>query len=327
MNGLRLARYLLGRLVQAVLILLVIAVLSFLLLELAPGDMADILAGEAGAFDPAYAEALRARLGLDQPFLLRLGHYLLGIVQLDLGESFRHGKPVAALIAERFWPTLLLVVAASLLALSLAIVLSILASRRPAGVIDRGITSLLVFAYGMPVFWVGLVLILVFSLHLGWFPTGGMETLFSTFTGANRVRDILWHLTLPAVALALFNLALYTRLLRASLREVLEQDYIRTVRAQGMSEARVVGVHALSNALLTLLTTLGNQVGATLGGAVVVETVFSWPGLGRLVYESLLSRDTALLVGVVLFGGCMVVLCNLLVDLLQHWLDPRVELP
>jgi peptide/nickel transport system permease protein len=282
------------------------------------------MAGDGGA-DPGYVELLREKYGLDKPAPIRLLYYINQLAHLDLGYSFPQSANVTDLIADRVGPTLLLMSSSLLLAIFGAVTMGTLAAWNVHRAADGIVSVLTLLFYATPVFWVGLMLILIFSVKLSLLPSGGMETLFSGYTGWKHVKDVGLHLILPAVTLSFFQLALFTRLLRASLLEVLRQDFVRTARAKGIGEWRVLGVHALGNALLPLVTMIGMQIGSALGGAVVVESVFAWPGLGRLAFEALAARDTNLLVGIVLFSGLVVIVVNLLVDLLYGWLDPRIE--
>jgi peptide/nickel transport system permease protein len=318
-------KFVVRRIAQSALLFFLTILLTFALINTAPGDMVDVMAGDSGGADPGYVQLLREKYGLDRPLPVRLYNYVDQLAHLDLGYSFPQSAPVTDLIADRVGPTLLLMVSSLALAVLGALILGTAAAWNVHRLTDGAVSVLALLAYATPVFWIGLMLILVFSVKLSWFPSSGMETLFSGYTGLARVRDIAWHLVLPAITLSLFHLALFTRLLRASLLEVLRQDFVRTARAKGIGEWRVLGVHALSNALLPLVTMIGMQIGASLGGAVVVESVFAWPGLGRLAFEALNARDTNLLVGIVLFSGLVVITVNLLVDLLYGWLDPRIE--
>jgi len=318
-------KFLLRRILQSAVLFFLTVLLTFTLINATPGDMVDVMAGDSGGADPAYVEMLRGKYGLDKPLPVRFFNYADQLAHLDLGYSFPQSANVTDLIVDRIGPTLLLMLASLAIAVVGALILGITAARHVHRAADGIVSVLALLAYATPVFWVGLMLILLFSVKLGWFPSSGMETLFSGYTGWERWKDIGWHLVLPAVTLSLFHLALFTRLLRASLPEVLRQDYVRTARAKGLGEFRVIAVHALSNALLPLVTMVGMQIGASLGGAVVVESVFAWPGLGRLAFEALGARDTNLLVGIVLFSGLVVITVNLLVDLLYGWLDPRIE--
>ncbi|MDX1430962.1 MAG: ABC transporter permease [Gammaproteobacteria bacterium] len=318
-------RYAARRLVQAVPIVIGIVIMNFLLLQLAPGDAADVLAGEAGSATPEYMAMLRERFGLDQPVWLQLVLYVKNILLLDLGFSFRHNMPVLELILERLWPTLLLMGTTLLLSVGVGIVLGLLAAARVGTWRDTMISILAIVSYATPLFWVGLMLIVAFSLKLNWFPATGMENVAMFYEGWDRVVDIAHHLVLPAITLSLFYLALYTRLMRAAMLEQYGMDYVVTARAKGLAERRITFKHVVRNAVLPVVTMAGIQVGSLLGGSVVVESVFGWPGLGLLAFQSLFARDFNLLLGIFFLSACLVVLVNLLVDLLYTFLDPRIE--
>ena len=320
------ALFVLRRLLQAVPIVLGIAVFNFLLLHLAPGDAADVLAGEAGGASPEYLARLKADFGLDQPLHVQLLRYLANVATLDLGHSFRHNMPVTALILSRLPATLLLMVAAVGLAFSAGVGLGVTAARHVRRPLDGIISVAALLAYATPIFWIGLMMILLFSVHLGWLPSGGMQTVGAGLTGWAAVTDVASHLVLPTITLALFYMALYTRLMRASMLEVYGQDFVTTARAKGLDERRVAYRHVFRNALLPMVTMLGLQVGALLGGSVLVETVFGWPGLGRLAFEAVFQRDHNLLLGILLLSSLVVVLVNVVVDLAYARLDPRIEL-
>ncbi|MCU0869447.1 MAG: ABC transporter permease [Burkholderiales bacterium] len=321
----RLLRILAWRLLQAVPIIVGIAVFNFLLLHLAPGDAADVLAGEAGGATPEYIAELRARFGLDQPLPVQLGRYLANVATLDLGWSFRHQKSVTELIATRLPATLLLMLAAVATAFTLGVVAGVTAARFLRRWPDSLISVLALLAYATPIFWVGLMLILLFSVQLGWLPSGGIETVGADLAGLDRIVDIARHMVLPTLTLALFFLALYARLMRASMLEVYGQDFVTTARAKGLTERRVAYRHVLRNALLPMVTMLGLQIGSLLGGSVLVETVFGWPGLGRLAFEAVFQRDHNLLLGILLLSSLLVVIANVVVDLVYARLDPRIE--
>jgi peptide/nickel transport system permease protein len=325
MRGSRLVRYALVRLLQAVPVVLGVVVLNFLLLQLAPGDAATVLAGEAGGAPPEYVAELRARFGLDQPMLVQLGLYLKNILLLDLGYSFRNNAPVLDLILERLWPTLLLMGATFVLSVGGGVVIGLLAALWVRTWRDHLISVVAVIAYATPLFWIGLMLILVFSIWLDWFPTSGMEDVVAFNEGWARVLDIAHHLVLPTITLSLFYLALYTRLMRATVLEQRGAEYVTTARAKGLTEGRITMRHILRNALLPVVTMAGVQVGALLGGSVVVETVFAWPGLGQLAFQSLFARDFNLLLGIFFLSACLVVIVNLAVDVIYVLLDPRIR--
>ena len=310
----------------AMLYALVIAMINFLLLQLVPGDLADVIAGEAGAATPEYMESLRKRFGLDQPVVVQLWRYIVQLVQLDLGFSFRHNMPVSDLILERLGPTLLLMSVSLCLAIFVGVVLGVLSTRKVNGLLDSTIAVLALVAFATPLFWSGLMAIVLFSAKLGWLPSGGFETIGSNLTGAARAMDVARHMVMPVFALFLFFTAAYTRLMRASMLEVLNQDYVTTARAKGLSERTVVFKHALRNALLPIVTMIGLQMSALIGGSVLVETVFGWPGLGRLAFEAVFQRDLNVLLGILFVSSLVVLAANILVDLAYVLLDPRIEM-
>jgi peptide/nickel transport system permease protein len=318
-------RYAARRLAQASPIVLGIIVMNFFLLQLAPGDAADVLAGEAGSATPEYMTMLRERFGLDRPLLLQLFLYMKNILLLDLGFSFRHNMPVLFLILERLGPTLLLMGTTLLLSVGFGIGLGLLAATRVGSWRDAMISVLAIVSYATPLFWVGLMLIVAFSLKLDWLPATGMESVGMFYAGWERVADVARHLILPAVTLSLFYMALYTRLMRAAMLEQSGMDYVTTARAKGLSERRITFRHILRNAVLPVVTMAGVQMGNLLGGSVVVESVFGWPGLGLLAFQSLFARDFNLLLGIFFLSACLVVVVNLLVDLFYTFLDPRIE--
>ncbi len=322
----KILRYVIRRLIQAIPIILAIIVLNFFLLNMAEGDAVDVLAGEAGSATPEYMAELRAKFGLDQPLPVQLLVYLKNIVSLDLGYSFRHDMPVSILIVDRFWPTLLLMVSTIILAIGFGILLGLLAATNLNTWKDAVISVFALITYATPLFWVGLMMIVVFSINLRWFPTSGMENVAAFYEGFDRFVDITHHLVLPTITLSLFYLALYTRLMRASMLEQYGQDYVVTARAKGLPERRITFGHVLRNALLPVVTMAGVQVGALIGGSVIVESVFAWPGLGMLAFESLFARDLNLLLGIFLISSVLVVVVNLIVDIIYCFLDPRIEI-
>jgi peptide/nickel transport system permease protein len=313
------------RLLQLVSVALGVAVINFFLLRLAPGDAAQVLAGEAGAATPEYMAALRAQFGLDQPLLVQFGKYVLNLAHFNLGYSFRHGMPVAQLIGERVPATLLLMGASILFAVVAGATLGAIAAYRAGKIADVVISTLALLFFATPLFWIGLMLVVVFSVWLDWLPVGGMFTIEAGYTGWAHIVDVARHLVLPAVTLGLFYMAVYTRLMRATMVEVKRQDFVRTAVAKGARPPRVLFAHVLRNALLPLVTMLGVQVSSIIGGAVLVETVFSWPGLGRLAFEALFQRDFNLLLGILLCSSVVVIVVNWVVDFVYTRLDPRIR--
>jgi peptide/nickel transport system permease protein len=320
------ARFVVRRLAHAVPTVLLIIVVSFLVLHLTPGDIVDVLAGEAGAATPEYVKMLRERFGRDRPLPVQLGQYVWRLAHFDLGFSFRHNTPVAQLILARVPATLLLMTVSLTLAVLVGLVLGALAARHVNRPVDGAIGVAALLSYATPTFWVGLMLIVVFSVKLGWLPTGGMMTIGATLSPVERAVDVARHLVLPSVSLALFYAAIYTRLMRAAILEVSGHDYVRTAHAKGLPDARVTVRHVMRNALLPLVTMVGVQVGSLLGGSVLVESVFTWPGLGRLAFETVQQRDYNVLLGILFMSSLLVIAINLLVDVLYAVLDPRIEL-
>lgn len=319
-------RYVFRRLVQALPMAFAIVLLNFLLLKLTPGDLADVIAGESGSATPEFMENLRRLYGLDIPVHLQFLNYIQGILHFDLGYSFRQGMPVGELIIERLPATILLSLTAILFALLIGVLLGVVAARSRGSLLDEAISVVSTMGFATPLFWVGLMLIVLFSIELRWLPSAGMVTVGADYRGRwDEWLDIGRHLVLPAVTLSLFFLSIYVRITRSAMLEVYGLDFVRTARAKGLTEARVVVRHVLRNALLPIVTVTGLQLGAIFGGTVVVETVFGWPGLGRLAQEAVFSRDVNLLLGIFLCSSFIVIVVNLAVDLLYAALDPRVE--
>jgi peptide/nickel transport system permease protein len=321
----RLLRFLAQRLVKAAIVVLAIVVFQFVLIRLAPGDPASVIAGQSGAADAEFMAQLRAQFGLDRPMHEQLWIYVKGILTLDLGFSHRQQLPVATLIWERLPATLLLTGVAFLFAITAGVALGVAAARRVGRPADSVITVVALTFYATPIFWVGLLLVLIFSVWLEWLPSFGMYTVGADLTGFAHALDVGRHLILPSITLGLFFLAIYARLARASMLEVADQDFVRTAHAKGVPEGRIIRAHVLRNALLPVITFAGIQAGQLVGGSILVETVFAWPGIGRLAFDALLQRDYAVLLGVFFCTAVMVVLFNLITDLLYAVIDPRVE--
>jgi peptide/nickel transport system permease protein len=316
-------RYVVRRLLEAIPLLLGLIVISFVLIHLAPGDPIYTLAGESG--DEAYYAEMRARFGLDRPLPEQLGVYVVSVLRGDLGRSYVQKQPVVPLILSRVPATLLLTLTALVFATALGVALGTIAAVRYGSALDHLITATTVTVYGLPVFWLGQILLIVFAAGLGLFPIQGMTTARTSATGLALVGDVAHHLVLPALALGLQSLALVARVTRAGLREVLSEDFVRTGRAKGLAEGMVVGRHALPNALLPVVSVVGGHVGTLLTGAVLVEIIFAWPGLGRLLYDATTTRDYPLLMAIFELVCLGVILANLLTDLLYTALDPRVR--
>jgi peptide/nickel transport system permease protein len=311
-------------LISSIPVLLIVIVGTFLLLEAAPGDAVDAYVLSLGGGDPALLKSLRASYGLDQSVLARLWLYVTALARLDLGWSVALDRPIGALIAERLPNTLWLMGSALALSFSLGSLLGIVAGARPGSWRDRLLSVGSLALYAMPSFWLGLVLSIVFSVQLRWFPTSGIETIASGRHGLARLVDVAYHLVLPVGALGFIYLALFLRMMRSGMAEAWRQDFALAARARGLTRRRIVLRHIARNALLPLVTMLGLQAAAMLGGSVVIESVFAIPGLGRLAQEAVADRDAPLLIGIIVVSAVLVILVNLLVDIAYALLDPRV---
>ena len=319
-------RYITSRLLQAIALVLAVVVLNFFLVHAAPGDPVETIAGASGGMSEELKADLRTKFGLDKPLPVQLGVYLGKVVQGDLGYSYFFNSPVSQLILERVPATLLLVLASVLLAFTLGTSLGVLSARKPNGLLSQSITVISLVGFAAPVFWTGIMLVILFASVVQWFPVSGMRSVDSYGAGFFKdALDVAHHLVLPTITLALVYLAQYSRLARASMLDVLGADYIRTARAKGLAEGTVLYKHALRNAVLPVITILGLQFGNVLAGAILVETVFNWPGLGRLAFESVLRRDYPTLLGVLLFSSIVVVVMNQLTDVAYRLVDPRIK--
>ena len=317
-------RYVLRRLALLIPVVLCIAAMNFALLHLAPGDAAEIIAGQSGHGSKEFVAELRKDFGLDKPLVQQFFIFAYKLFSFDLGYSYVQSTPVASLIAERLPATLLLMVSSLGLAMIGGVALGIIAATRRGRLADMLISLLALIAYAVPTFWLGLMLIVLFSIHFNILPSGGMVDITAGKAGIAYALDVLRHLVLPSLTLALFYLAVYTRVMRASMLEVYGLEYIITARAKGLSESAIAWRHAARNAALPVLTLAGVQFGHLLGGSIRIETVFGWPGLGRLVFDALGQRDLNTLLGVLFISSIVVVQVNLVVDLLYGWLDPRI---
>ncbi|NLC35894.1 MAG: ABC transporter permease [Alcaligenaceae bacterium] len=302
-----------------------ILILNFLLLQQVPGDAVDIMAGEAGGATVESMAAMRQAYGMDGSLFERLHAYLANLLQGNLGVSPRFNAPVTTLILERLPNSLFLVMSGLLLAvvsgIAIGTVMAAFAGRLP----DRLLSLLNLVLYSTPGFWIGLLLILLFSVHLGWLPANGHASIGVELNGLAWLKDRAWYAVLPTITVATFFIAVYARLTRAAMLEVKDLDFIRTARAKGLHPARITVRHTLRNALLPVSTMAGVHFAALFGGAAVTETVFGWPGLGRLTLDAVMTRDFNLLLGILLFSSFVVVVVNILIDLLQQWLDPRTR--
>jgi peptide/nickel transport system permease protein len=313
------------KIVNMLLLLTAVAFLNFTLIYLAPGDAAEVIAVSMGGAAPEILESIRHSYGLDLAFVEQFARYMRRIAGGDLGRSFYFNEPVLHLIVQRLPATALLVLSALCLSVLCGVALGTLSARKPKSLFNHCVSVFSLAGYAAPVFWTGIVLLVCFASAVPLFPVSGMEDVASPKTGFGYGLDVLHHLTLPAVTLSVLNTAQYCRLTRASLLEILQADYIRTARAKGLSEGMVLGKHALRNALIPVITVAGMQFGSLFAGAVLVETVFAWPGLGRLVFDSILRRDYPVLLGILLFSAVLVMSANILTDLAYRAVDPRIR--
>jgi peptide/nickel transport system permease protein len=316
-------RLLFRRAVQSLFLILILVVVNFLLIHLAPGDPAQILAGQSG--DEQYLRFIRAKFGLDQPLGAQLWIYLSGVLRGDFGYSLGYQQPVTSVILERVPATLLLVMTAVTLSSVVGVVLGVEAARREDSVLDRAINTFALVGHSVPSFSVGHLLLIAFALRLGLFPAQNMSSANQDAQGVAYMLDVLEHLVLPAATLTIVYLAQIMRLTRTAMLGVLGENYITAARAKGLDERRVLYGHALRNALLPVVTVVGYDFGMLLSGAVFVETVFAWPGLGRLMIDSLAMRDYPVLMGLFLTVSISVVVVNFITDLTYSALDPRIN--
>jgi peptide/nickel transport system permease protein len=318
-------QFLFWRLVKSIAVLLAVVVLNLTILRLAPGDPALLLAGEQGAADAAFVDQIRKDFGLDRSIPEQLGVYVKSLATFDLGLSFRERRPITQIIGERLPATILLTLTAFAISLLIGIPLGALAARRPHGPLDVTLTTISTAFFAMPLFWTGLLAIIVFSVWLNWLPSYGMVTVGVPSGGWEGLLDILQHLTLPAMTLALFYVAIYLRLTRAAVIDVIGSDFVRTARATGLPPGRIWRQHILRNALLPVITFASLQAGHLIGGSILIETVFAWPGIGRLAFDALLQRDYNLLLSIFFISSVIVMAFNLLADILYSLVDPRID--
>ena len=312
------ARYALKRLLQCIPLLLLVSLLSFGLMKIVPGDPAVVMGGPNAS--AAEIEAIRHNLNLDRPWHAQIISFYANLARGDLGRSLLLGKPVAESIIERLPATISIALYSLLLTLVAGLATGIVAALRHNTWVDQAAMLLALIGVSLPNFWLGLVLILLFSVHLGWFPTGGYVEPTVSFTGW------LAAATLPAISLALLQIGLLARITRSAMLEVLRQDYIRTARAKGVAEWKVVAKHALANVAIPVITVLGLIFSVLLSGSIIVETVFSVPGMGALLGNAILRRDYPMIQGGLLFVAATLMLINLLVDLAYAWCDPRIRI-
>ena len=317
-------RYTIRRTLQVIPMIIVIIVLSFALIHSAPGDPITVITGDNGA-SPEFIAQIKAEYGLDQPLYWQLLVYLGQVLTGNLGFSFISRASVMETIMSRMPPTLLLFGSQFVLSIIFGILLGVLSARKPRGLGDQVVTLLSLIGFAVPPFWLAQMALLLFSLQLGWFPAQGMQSLRVPATGFGMIWDVIEHLALPALTLTVFNMALIARVTRANMVTTLSLEFVTYARSKGVRERTVIWIHALKNAVLPVITVIGLNIRSVIAGAVLTETVFGWPGIGRLTYDSILARDYPVLMGVLIMIGVTIVIGNLLTDLAYAVIDPRVR--
>jgi peptide/nickel transport system permease protein len=313
------------RLAQIIPLVLGVIVLNFALIQMAPGSLFDVMTAEQQVTNPEMLEKLRHLYGVDQPAYIQLLKYIWSVVTLDFGFSYRQNAPVLDVIMQQLPATVILMLAAITIALLVGVTAGVLASVKVNTIWDNLISLGAVFFFAAPSFWLGIMMTVLFAVKLGWLPVGGMRTIGIEQNALEATLDVMKHMLLPATALGLFYAATYARVMRASMLEIFRLDFVRTARAKGLSRTRVVLAHVLRNALLPVVTLLGLQLGTVLGGSVVIEAVFSWPGIGSLLFDSVMSRNYPMVLGVLVLGSVIVAVANASVDLIYMRLDPRIR--
>ncbi len=316
--------YVLRRLLQLIPIVIIIICINFLLIHLAPGDPVSYLIGDAPV-DQSFVDTLRSQFGLDKPLYVQLLQYFVQIAHGNLGYSFVSRQDVSAILVERLPATLLLLGTQFVLSIIFGTLLGVVSAYRQGSAIDQSVTVLSLIGFAVPAFWLAQMMLLVFSLQLNLFPAQGMHSLRVSTEGFASFVDLLQHLALPAITLTIFNMAVIARVTRASMLNNLRLEYITFARSKGVRELAVVWTHALRNAILPVITVVGLNIRTLIAGAVLTETVFAWPGIGRLTYDSMISRDYPVLMGILVVISITVVIGNILTDIAYAYLDPRVR--
>lgn len=317
-------RYVLSRLAWAIPVVIAVLTLNFVIIHAVPGDPIQALVGDFPT-PPGYIEQVRQEFGLDKPLLTQLGLYFTNLLQGNLGYSFANRQDVLELVVGRAKFTLLLMLPSLTLAALFGIVLAMVAAPRAGSYYDTGITVLSLFGYSVPIFWFGQILVLVFAIQLGWLPAQGMVSLRESYQGWAAILDVAWHMVLPVFAVTIYYMAMVSRVARASAVQALTEDFVMTAKAKGLRRRYVLWCHVLPNALVPVVTVIGYNFGGSLTGAILVETVFAWPGLGSLFITSIGNRDYPVLQGIFLFASIAVVIANLITDIICAVLDPRIR--
>ncbi len=323
-------RYLVRRLFLLLLVLFGVMLLVFTVGRMIPGDSARVMLGERATEE--MVQNMREKLGLNEPIVVQFGIYFINVIKGDLGTSITQFQPVISIIKSNFMATFELALMSVVWAVLIGIPVGILAARKKDTIFDYTSMSIALFGVSMPVFWIGLIFILIFSVHLNWLPASGRAIgIFASFAELFKTGDfsVLWrafsHIIMPSLALGSMFAAMIARMTRSSMLEVLDENYIETARAKGVKENLVINKHARKNAMIPVVTVIGMQIGSLMGGAVLTETVFAWPGLGRQLVEAIFARDYPLFQGIILMAAMFFAVTNLAVDLLYGVLDPRIK--
>ena len=316
--------YTFRRLLQAIPLLLGVATVMFVLLQVAPGDPISAMAGEYPASD-AYVELLNEKYGFDDPVIVQYFNYMKAVLTGDLGYSFSNNEAVLDVILSRVWPTFLLSATALIFGSIVGIAVGLTAGTSRSRWLDHGVTGGAVALLSIPVFWFAQMLVLLFSLRLGWLPVQGMKTARANYSGWDNVKDVAQHLVLPAFALSLGTIGALARIVRTTVTESLGAPFIETARAKGLTRREIIRSHVLRNSLLPAVTVIGYSVGFLLSGAVLIETVFGWPGMGLLLNRSISDRDNQVVIGILLVISLAVVVANLVTDIVYSFVDPRIR--
>jgi peptide/nickel transport system permease protein len=318
-------RYVARRLIQAIPLLVAISIIVFGIVELAPGDAAQMYINPDKGANPAYIAQVRESLGLNRPVYVRYVAWLVRTLQGDFGYSFRTRRPVSLEIGDRLPNTLLLGGVSLLMSILIAVPIGIISALKRYSLLDYVLSTLALVGISVPVFWVALLLLQIFSIQLNWLPAVGMHSVREQYEGWAAAVDVVRHMILPATVLSLAQTASWSRYQRSALLEVLGQDYIRTARAKGLRETRVISLHALRNALIPTVTLIGLSVPSIVTGAFITETIFGWPGMGRLGVDSINGRDYPIIMAVTMLSALLIVAGNLLADIAYAWVDPRIR--
>ena len=316
--------YIFKRILTGLLVVAVVFVLNFFIIQLAPGSPVSVLAGRDNP-SQELMDNLNEKYGLDQPIHIQLGRYLKNYLKGDLGQSVLYNQPVSKLIWDTVVPSLLLTLTGSILALIIGTLIGLYCATHSGGVIDRFFTAISYVLNSMPSFWLGLMFIMLFATGLGWFPTSGIVDLRANYTGIYYAMDVLWHLAMPVTVLTLIQIPIYFKISKSSVTQVLAEDFITTFRATGMSKKKIYNKYVFKNSILPVVTVFGINIAFIITGSALIEMVFGWPGTGRLMMSSIMSRDYPLIMGIYLILSLSIAVMMIVVDLIYGYIDPRIR--